>query len=409
MIYNLKRELQSLINLYHLLRAFLANIWYGMPSHRLKVIGVTGTDGKTTTTHLIYHILKSSGKKVSMISTIFAKIGDKEYDTGFHVTTPDAMLVPRYLKMALSQGQEYFVLETTSHRLDQNQLFGTKYQIGVVTNITHEHLDYHKTYGEYVKAKYKLLLNSRIGIINRDDESYDQILNLGHGGHTLKTFGLKNKADYTYKFDNEIAEFNRYNYLAAYAVCRELGISEKEILKAVETFELPKGRFEVVYDKKFTVIIDFAHTPNAFMNLLPAIREQYLKKGRLVHVFGAAGLRDSTKRPMMGEASGSYSNLVILTEEDYRTEDASAICSQIAVGLEKKGFKKTSFDYLTTVKDKYYSVILNREKAIKMAISSARPGDVVVITGKSHEKSLCRGKVEYPYSEHEAVKKSLPE
>src|SRR3989338_3188463 len=141
--------MQYFKNIYHLIRALLANIWYGFPSRKLRVIGVTGTDGKTTTTHLIYHILTSSGKKVSMISTIFAKIGEKEYDTGFHVTTPDASLIPRYLRMAVDQGQDYFVLETTSHRLAQNQLAGTQFDIATITNITHEHLDYHKTIEEY--------------------------------------------------------------------------------------------------------------------------------------------------------------------------------------------------------------------------------------------------------------------
>lgn len=396
--------LQKIKNLYHLFRTLAINFSLGFPSRKLKVIGVTGTDGKTTTTHLIYHVLQAAGKKVSMISTVYAKIAGKEYDTGFHVTTPDAVTVAKYLKMAVDAGDEYFVLETTSHRLDQNQLAGVGFKAGVITNITREHLDYHLTYENYVKAKMKLLKNSEIKITNRDDSSYEAI----SGIMDVKSYGIKNDADYKYVFPENVAEFNKYNYLAAYAVCRELGISEGDFLKSIPSFVLPKGRLETVYDGKFKVVIDFAHTPNAIMSLLPAIRKQYLDgNGRLIHVFGAAGLRDQGKRPMMGEASGSFSDLVIVTEEDYRTEDASSICRQIAAGLEKMDFKIIGYDQLGNSKNKNYSIIINREKAVKVAISIAREGDVVVITGKAHEKSLCRGKTEYPYSEHETVKKSL--
>lgn len=395
---------QKIKNIYHLFRTLIINFSMGFPSRKLKVIGVTGTDGKTTTTHLIYHALASSGKRVSMISTVYAKIAGKEYDTGFHVTTPDAAMVAKYLKMAVDSGDEYFVLETTSHRLDQNQLVGVNFKVGVITNITREHLDYHLTYENYVKAKMKLLKSSEIKIANRDDSSYEAL----SGIKGLKSYGIINDSDYKHVFPGDIAEFNKYNYLAAFAVCRELGLSEADFLKSLPTFILPKGRLETVYDGKFKVIIDFAHTPNALESLLPAVRKQYLASGgRLIHVFGSAGLRDQGKRPMMGEASGSFSDLVIVTEEDYRTEDAASICREISAGLEKKGFNIVAYDRLGKSSAKNYSVIINREKAVKVAISIARDGDVVVITGKAHEKSLCRGKTEYPYSEHEAVKKSL--
>jgi UDP-N-acetylmuramoyl-L-alanyl-D-glutamate--2,6-diaminopimelate ligase len=403
MIDIVKKNLQPLVNIYHLLRSFAINASFGFPSRKLNVIGITGTDGKTTTTHLVYHVLKTSGRKVSMISTVYAKIANQEFDTGFHVTTPDAYMVAKYLKMALDKGDEYFVLETTSHRLEQNQLTGVGFKAGVITNITHEHLDYHKTYGNYVKAKKRLFDKSEIRITNRDDDSYEFLKSI----KGLKTYGFKNEVDYTYDFPGNIAGFNRYNYLAAYSVCRELGVTENEFLKAIETFELPKGRLETVFDEKFKVVIDFAHTPNAFMKLLPDIKESYLKdNGRLIHVFGSAGLRDQTKRPLMGKASSEFCDRVIITEEDYRTEDAMAICREIASGLENNGFKQVNYDQLHGT-EKAYSIILNREKAIRTAIHLARPGDVVLITGKAHEKSLCRGKTEYPYSEHEAVKKAL--
>ena len=378
--------MQKIKNIYHLFQAILANIWYGFPSRKLKVIGVTGTDGKTTTTHLIAHILKTAGKKVSIISTVYAKVGNQEYDTGLHTTTPDSFLIQKLLKKALDSRDEYFVLETTSHALDQNRVWGIKYEIGVITNITHEHLDYHRTYEEYVKAKLKLLLNSRVAVVNKDDESYKnikyQISNIKNTYQKLKIIE---------KIPN-LTTFNQYNYSAAYTVCKQLGLSDEMILKAMKTFQLPKGRLDLVYDKDFKVIIDFAHTPNALLQLLPEIRKKYLKQsGRLIHIFGSAGLRDVTKRPLMGEASNKFSDIIILTEEDYRTEDLEKICQQIASGIKSNNCQ----------------IIPDRQQAINQAIKTAKKNDTVVITGKGHEKSLCRGKIEYPWDEYEAVTKAI--
>lgn len=385
--------IQKLKNDYHRIRALIANYWYGFPSHKLHLIGVTGTDGKTTTSHLIYHILSSVGKKVSMISTIYAKIGDDEYDTGFHVTTPDAMLIPKYLKMAVDRGQEYFVLETTSHRLDQNQLAGIRFDVAVITNITHEHLDYHKTISQYVKSKMKLLHMAQVGIVNRDDAvTRKEILSAPVQIPNLKTYGLAGKADYSLDFRKELpnlADFNAYNYLAAYAVCTELGISDKDIRAAFKTFKLPAGRIDIVYNKDFMVIVDFAHTPNGIYRILETAKKQYVHgKGRLIHVFSSAGLRDHTKRRSMGEASAHFADVSYITEEDYRTEDPQKIADEIGAGFGKK----------------QYFVELDRKKAIHKAIKGARKGDVVIITGKGHEKSLCRGKKEYPWSDIECVK-----
>ncbi len=360
---------QKLKNVYHLFQALLANIIYRFPSRKLKVIGVTGTDGKTTTTHLIAHILKSSGKKVSYVSSVYASIAGQEYDIGFHVTTPSPFAIQKFLKQSADNGDKYFVLETTSHALDQNRVWGINYEVGVITNITHEHLDYHRTYDDYVKTKLKLLKMAKFGIKN-----------------TYQTASIVKKIP-------NLTKFNQYNYSAAYYVCKKLGLSDKEILEAMKTFQLPKGRLELVYDKDFKIIIDFAHTPNAFENLLPEIRKKYLKnKGKLIHVFGSAGLRDKTKRPLMGLVSSEFSDFIILTEEDFRTEKPEKICEQIMSGIKNK---------------KPVEVIINREQAIFKAVTSAKKGDVVVLTGKSHEKSICRGKIEFPWSEHEAVQKAL--
>src|SRR3989338_8152093 len=205
--------LQKLKNFYHLFQAILANIYYGFPSHKLKIIGVTGTDGKTTTTHLIYHILKSAGKSVSMISSIYANIAGKTYDVGFHVTTPDVFPLHKFFRQSANSGDEYFVLETTSHALAQNRIALINYEAGVLTNVTHEHLDFHKKYEEYVKSKAILLNHSKIALLNADDKSFSLLKKIldyrtlrvrgllsanpeGSQAQKIYTYGIFNKTDY---------------------------------------------------------------------------------------------------------------------------------------------------------------------------------------------------------------------
>ncbi|MGB9883177.1 MAG: Mur ligase family protein [Microgenomates group bacterium] len=379
---------QKIKNIYHFLVAALANFYYGFPSKKIKVIGVTGTDGKTTTTNLIAHILKENGKKVSFISTVYAQVAGKVYDVGLHVTTPSSFMIQKFLHQAVTNGNEYFVLETTSHALDQNRVWGVSYQIGVITNITHEHLDYHKNYLNYLKTKEKLLWMAKKGVVNfkgKEFKYFDKKLK-------NKLFDYYPKIKIIKKYFPNLEKFNQENYAAALTVCKLLGLSEFEIVSAMKSFQLPKGRLDVVYDKEFKVIIDFAHTPNAFAQLLPEIRKKYLKNnGRLIHVFGSAGLRDPFKRPKMGEISSRFSDYIILTEEDYRTEKLVDICNQIASGIKKTAYK----------------IIEKRDEAIKQAILMAKKDDVVVLTGKAHEKSLCRGKIEYPWDEHQAVERAL--
>ncbi len=406
----MKSEIRKIKNIYHLIQAFIANVVYGFPSQKLKMIGVTGTDGKTTTTHLIYHILTTAGKKASMISSVYGKVGGQEYNTGFHVTTPNPFFIQKMLRQAVDKGDNYFVLETTSHALDQNRIWGIVYEVGVLTNVTHEHLDYHQNYNDYLKAKLRLFERSKIAVVNKDDESYKKLKTLlrqAQNNQILKifTYGYKNGADFKKQFNLNLTEYNKYNYLAAYSVGQILSIPEQTILNAMENFKLPSGRLDIVYDKKHKVIVDFAHTPNAFLQVLPSVRSMYLKDdGRLIHVFGSAGLRDFTKRPLMGEASGKYADLVILTEEDYRTEDPMEICLAIAKGLEKQGFKREHLD-VSKQPSKIFDIIIDREKAIKKALEIAQKNDVIILTGKGHEKSLCRGKKEYPWDEKEMVLK----
>lgn len=387
----------------------VANAWYGSPSRKLTVIGVTGTDGKTTTSHLICHILKTAGKKVSLISSVYAKIGGKEYDTGLHTTTPDAFQVQKLIADAVSHGDEYLVLEVTSHALDQNRVFGIHFTAGVLTNITREHLDYHKTYEAYARAKAKLFLNSEKIIINADDDSFPILSDyLNSFKKSFYTYGFSKKADFKKHIGKEIGinlpKFNEYNFLAAYSVGELLRIPEKTRLQAMRTFQLPTGRIDTVYENSFKIIVDFAHTPNAIDNILSYIRQLNGQHGRIIHVFGSAGLRDATKRPLMGEMSGKWADAVIITEEDYRTEDPEKIARQIAEGLEKNNFTYAK-DF--TGAKKTYTVIIDRKSAIEKAIAIAQKGDVIILTGKGHEQSLCRGTIEYPWDDRKETLKTV--
>lgn len=391
---------QKVKNIYHLGKAAVASKVYGNPARNLTVIGVTGTDGKTTTSNMIYHILETAGKKVAMITTVSAVIQGKEYDTGFHVSTPDAIALQKYLKKAVDQGAEYMVLEVTSHGLDQNRTAGIDFAVGVITNVTHEHLDYHRTYAEYVKAKAKLLKKTRVCIINKDDDSYDSLMRYKKHllGKKWITYGMNKNADLNPEiFPFQITlpgEFNKYNALAAVAACKELGVTDEIIKEGLKTFHLPKGRFDIVYDDKFEVIIDFAHTPNSLTQLLSSQKE---KTGRIIHVFGSAGERDKSKRPLMGEASAKYSDIVILTAEDPRSEKIDKICEDVASGaLTVSHFNKENLQ-----------IIPSRQMAIDTAIEMAKDGDLVLITGKGHEVSMNMGQGEAPWSDYEAVNKAL--
>lgn len=403
---------QKLKNIYHLTNAFAATLIYSFPSRSLKIIGITGTDGKTTTAHMVHHILTTAGKKASLISSVYAQVGGVVYDTGFHVTTPDSWLIQKFFRKAVEQGDEYVVLEVTSHALDQNRVFGLSFEIGVLTNITHEHLDYHRSYRSYVKAKEKLLQLSTTAVINRDDASYAKLDKTKF--KQIVTYGIKFKSDImpqTFPFTLSVpGEYNRYNALAAIAATLSLGIDASVIRRSVSSFSGVRGRFEIIKPKTGpTVVIDFAHTPNAFAQVLPLAKA--LSEGRLIHVFGAAALRDKTKRPLMGAASAKYANIIVLTEEDYRTEDVNVIIDEIASGCREAGaVEKETSEYAKTLKIKspVYFRIPDRQTAVDFALTKmACAEDIVLLTGKAHEKSLCRGKIEYPWSEHETVAKAL--
>lgn len=389
---------QNAKNAYHLVFAFLVSSLHGFPARGMTVIGVTGTDGKTTTASLLFHILKTAGKKSALISTVGAEIGDKQYKTGFHVTTPDSQLIQSYITKAKHEGVTHLVLEVTSHALDQHRTFGIPFAYGVITNITHEHLDYHGTYERYVKAKLRLIRQAKIGILNRDDASYPMVVKLLQGRKGIITYG-KRDADYTMESVLSLksrltGEYNMYNLLAASAVSQELGISHENIRKAAATYTPPKGRSEIVYDNLFCVMIDFAHTPNSFSHLLSTIRHER-KHGRMIHVFGAAGYRDRSKRPLMGEIASSYDDCIVLTTEDSRGESVDTIFDEIMRGITRKN----------NVPEVYR--VVDRQKAIDFAVSIATKGDIVIITGKGHEETMNLGKGEIAWSDHDAVRKAI--
>ncbi len=395
---------QQLKNLYHLLTAILFAVLYRFPARKLTVIGITGTDGKTTTTNLIFHILKESGKKVSMISSVNAVIGEGKCETGFHVTTPAPQDIQKYLAQAVKAGSQCFVLESSSHGLSQNRLWGCFFKVGVVTNVTHDHLDYHQTYKNYLKAKGKLFNRVKKAVLNRDDGSYPYLSSkLQKTKAKIITYGIKNKADFTtqtFKFKTSLpGEYNQYNCLAATAAASSLGVSDEQIKKAIFLSPLYKGRMdEIKLGQNFRVVIDFASTPNSLKNALQTLASQKVEGGRLITVFGSAGLRDKMKRSMMGEVAGKYADLTILTAEDPRTEDVNQIIEEIAQGALRQGVKegKTLFR------------IPDREEAIKFAIQKlAQKGDIVVTCGKGHEKSMCYGKTEKPWNEYEVVQKAI--
>lgn len=387
--------LQKVKNFVHFFQALAANIFYFFPYRGIVIIGVTGTDGKTTTASIIYHVLQKSGYKAAVVTSVCAIIDNKPEPVGYHVTTPRFFALRKLIKKARRAGAKYLVLEVTSHALDQHRVAGIPFQVGVVTNITGEHLDYHKTYENYVKAKAKLLKSARTTIINKDDKSY-KLLKKILKNKSFQTYGFKNDSDinpHNFHFETKlIGRFNKYNCLAAIASLRSLGIPDSSIKKGISTFRSPTGRQELVYDNEYKIYIDFAHTPNSFLEILPELKK--IKKNRLIHVFGAAGARDRYKRPIMGKISSDYSDIMILTAEDPRDESIADINNEIKKGISKN-FKGKII------------VIDDRHEAIDTAITMARSGDVIVLTGKGHESSMNYGRGEVHWSEHDAVQKAL--
>jgi len=377
---------------YHLPLAILANIFYGFPTRGLRVIGVTGTDGKTTTVNMIYQILKSAGKKVSMVSTINAVVGGKPIDTGFHVTSPDPFMIQKLARSAVDNGDEFLVLEVTSHALDQFRFWGIKFEVGVITNITHEHLDYHKTFEKYSATKLQFLKDVKYAVLNKNlMTNVPRPEDICHG--QIITFGKNTSLNLKIP-----GKYNAENAEAALVVTNVLGIDQVVARRSVENFNGLAGRMEEVKNKKgIKIVIDFAHTPNGLKQVLQTLRS-HLRGGKLISVIGCEGFRDVGKREMMGEIAQKLSDIVIVTSVDPRGQ-LHSINRQIATGAKKAGAK----DGVNLF------IIEDRQEAINFAINNlAKKGDIVGLFGKGHEKSInLDGRKEISWSEEEAVEKAL--
>ena len=444
----MKRAIKNRI---HLWQALWANIRYRFPARRLKVIGVTGTDGKTTTVSMIYHILKASGLKVGMISTIEVLIGDKSIDSGLHVTTPDPWVVPKYLRMMVKAGIEYVVLESTSNGLDQNRLSYVEFDAAAITNIREDHLDYHGTWENYARAKFKLLEGLKhegLAVLNQDDEKSARWISERSDDLKQVVFAkwvskrnFKNRS-MTIKgleFDYEkvhftvpiLGEHNFENVAQAIAITQRY-LKLEQIKDALTDFKAPTGRMEIIQSKPFGVIVDFAHTPNALGRALESVNSIKKPDAIIITVFGCAGKRDKGRR-RMGGISAKMSDITILTAEDPRDELLENVNDEIlshalvenAVLVKRFATRKLyNSSELSELKDELMEMmrigkrpffafdensIRSREDAIDLALKLAKKGDIVFITGKGHEKSLAFGveEREYPWSDQEVVKKKL--
>lgn len=404
----------------HLLESVIANVQYGFPSKGMNVIGVTGTNGKTTTTNMIHKMLTEAGYKSAMMSTVSYGIGNDIKQQNEHVTTAAAGKLQRQLRDFKRAGVEWLVLETSSHSLAQYRVWGVSYRIAVMTNVTGDHLDYHGTFERYLDAKKRLFKiankhKNSFGVINADDEtagkfieSISRSVTYGIKNGDLRANEIKLESDYsTFKVNigddeydirvNIPGEFNVSNSLAAIAVGCEVGLTKEQIEKGIGSLSGVEGRMTVVNEgQKFKVIVDFASTPDAFERLFESVRPT--TKGKLIAVFGSAGRRDESKRAIQGEIAAKYCEEIVLTEEDDRDVDGNEILSQIASGAEKVG----------KIKNKDMYLILDREEAIQFALGrTSSVDDTVVLLGKGHEKTIERADGEHYWNEIEITRKLL--
>ncbi len=410
---------------------WLAGAFYNWPGRHLTVTGVTGTDGKTTTTNLIYQILLAAGIRAGMISTVNAVIGNEVLDTGFHVTTPDAHDVQRYLAMMVEAGLTHVVLETTSHGWSQHRVDACEFDVGVLTNITHEHMNEHGTFENYRAAKARLFSslemtlpkpqgNPRLGIINRDDPKSFDFLNdfikvnklnygLGEGADVRAVdisyspsgihFAVQSRDFHVKVTSRLVGAYNVSNCLAALtAAVYGLGVDPETAARGIASLEGIPGRMERIdMGQAFTAIVDFAHTPNALKVTLKTARQ--MTAGRVICVFGSAGLRDKEKRRMMAETSAELADLTVLTAEDPRTESLEGILEEMAAGAKSRGGSE----------GETFWRVADRGEAIRFALRLARPGDIVLACGKGHEQSMCFGQTEYLWDDRTAMRAALAE
>ncbi|MHB1314417.1 MAG: UDP-N-acetylmuramoyl-L-alanyl-D-glutamate--2,6-diaminopimelate ligase [Christensenellales bacterium] len=390
--------------------AVMARDFYGNPAAQMKLFGVTGTNGKTTTTYMIKSIGEAMGKKVGVIGTIQNLVGD-EIIPAVH-TTPEAPDLQQLFYDMLQKGVDWVAMEVSSHALAQNRVGAIRFDVGIFTNLTQDHLDYHKTVENYRDAKKQLFAMCAKAVLNGDDPAAAYM----EGAETVKTFAVVQTADYMAKqiaqsskgvsfllvtggkeYPVSLAipgEFSVYNALGAAAAAMEMGAGIEAVQKGLFTLPGVNGRIQVIEaNEKFTVILDYAHTPDGLHNLLKAVNG--FARGRVVTVFGCGGDRDSTKRPLMGEIAGNHSNYCIITSDNPRTEDPQKIIDAIEEGMKKTGCA--------------YICIENRREAIKFALKNAEKDDIIVLAGKGHETYQEIHHVRYPFDEKVVVRELLGE
>ncbi|MGI5892998.1 MAG: UDP-N-acetylmuramoyl-L-alanyl-D-glutamate--2,6-diaminopimelate ligase [Candidatus Merdivicinus sp.] len=388
----------------------MAANFYGNPAKKLRLIGVTGTKGKTTVTNLIKAILTTAGKKAGLIGTIQNEIGDRIIPTD--KTTPDALELESLYAQMVEAGCEYCVMEVSSHALDQNRIGDAHYEVAAFTNLSHEHLDYHGTMEEYYQAKKKLFGICDSAVVNVDDDWGKRLA--GEITCPVLTFSLRQEAslkafdirhqpdsvDFRYSYEGVESrlhfampgDFSVRNALTAMGVCLALGVCLNTITGALSEVAGVRGRNEILpTGMDFTVITDYAHSPDSIENILTALKETV--HGRLIALFGCGGDRDRTKRPLMGAAAAEHADFVYVTSDNPRTEDPDAIIAEILPGVENHGTP--------------YAVIPNRKEAIFRAIADAQPGDTIVLCGKGHEDYQIIGHEKFHFDEREIVAEAL--
>lgn len=369
--------------------AFMASNFYDNPSEKLKLIGVTGTNGKTTTVTLLYHLFKKLNYKVGLLSTVVNLIDDREVKATH--TTPDALNINKLLSEMLADGCEYCFMEVSSHAVVQNRVKGLHFQGGVFTNITHEHLDYHKTFDDYIAAKrqfFNYLPKDGFALANKDDKRAEVMLQ--ETSAKKNYFAVKASADFKCKImesnftglllkldDQEvwvpiIGHFNAYNLTAVYATAILLGQDKLDTLTALSSLTPVEGRFEYIRINDIAGIVDYAHTPDALENVLKTIKEIRTGNEQLITVVGCGGDRDKGKRPLMAAIATKFADRVILTSDNPRTENPAQIIEDMRVGVDPVGKRKVN-------------AITDRKEAIRMACSIAQNGDIILIAGKGHE------------------------
>ena len=392
--------------------AFLATNFYDNPSQKLKLVGVTGTNGKTTIASLLYQIFKKAGYKVGLLSTVKIMVDEVEHKATH--TTPDSLTINHYLDQMIRIGCEYCFMEVSSHGVHQKRSEGLEFAGGVFTNLSHDHLDYHSSFAEYRDVKksfFDHLSKSAFALTNIDDKN--GVVMLQNTPARKLTYALKTYADYKgvilenqltglqLKINEQevwtrlIGNFNAYNLLAIYAVAVELGIEKIEALRLLSELESVSGRFQFIVSKeKITAIVDYAHTPDALENVLSTINDIRTKNEKLITVVGCGGDRDKTKRPIMAKIATEMSTNAILTSDNPRTEDPEVIIEEMEAGISPENFKK-------------YVSILDRKQAIKTACQMAEKGDIILIAGKGHETYQEINGVRHDFDDMQIVKEIL--